>query len=105
MNFSRCESLMDSCEANGDHWSDQETLLLLEALEVFNDNWNEIADHVGTKSKAQCMLHFLRLPVEDDLLENIQVPGSKSLDSGEGRDNETSYLDANGNVSFNSCCW
>ncbi|XP_078440977.1 SWITCH/sucrose nonfermenting 3C [Wolffia australiana] len=76
LSFGRAESLTDSsCDMNGESWSDQETLLLLEGVEKFKDNWNEIADHVGTKSKAQCLLHFLRLPVEDDLLENINVPG------------------------------
>lgn len=91
------------CDINGDQWSDQETLLLLEALEVFNDNWNEIADHVGTKSKAQCMLHFLRLPVEDGLLENIHVPGTNPSDSAEGRGKETLHPNANGDHSLPSC--
>lgn len=31
-------------------WSQQETLLLLEGLEMFGDDWTEVADHVGTKS-------------------------------------------------------
>lgn len=47
-----------------DEWSDQETLLLLEGLEMFGDNWNEIADHVGSKTVQQCVLQFLRLPIE-----------------------------------------
>jgi hypothetical protein len=41
-------------------WIDQETLLLLEGIEKLNDNWNHIAGHVGTKSKAQ-LLGGLRL--------------------------------------------
>lgn len=51
-------------DQDGDNWTDQETLLLLEAVELYNENWVQIADHVGSKSKAQCILHFLRLPVE-----------------------------------------
>ncbi|XP_019099134.1 PREDICTED: LOW QUALITY PROTEIN: SWI/SNF complex subunit SWI3C-like [Camelina sativa] len=62
-------------DQDGDNWSDQETLLLLEAVELYNENWIQIADHVGSKSKAQCILHFLRLPVEDGLLDNVEVPG------------------------------
>jgi hypothetical protein len=66
----------------GSHrWTDQETLLLLEGIEKLNDNWNHIAGHVGTKSKAQCIHHFIRLPVADGLLENIEVPEA-SLTSG-----------------------
>ncbi len=45
-------------------WTDQETLLLLEGLEMFGENWNDIAEHVGSKTPQQCMLHFLRLPIE-----------------------------------------
>lgn len=33
-------------------WTDMDTLLLLEGLELFGDNWAEISDHVGTKSQV-----------------------------------------------------
>ncbi|KAK7320982.1 hypothetical protein VNO77_30996 [Canavalia gladiata] len=76
IDFIRVDSTVDYDDLDGDCWTDQETLLLLEAVEVYNENWNEIAEHVGTKSKAQCILHFLRLPVEDGKLENINVSNS-----------------------------
>ena len=50
-------------------WSDQETLLLLEGLEMHGDNWDAISDHVGSRSKEQCIAHFLQLPIEDPYLE------------------------------------
>ncbi|KAG9458925.1 hypothetical protein H6P81_003433 [Aristolochia fimbriata] len=81
IDFIRVDPSRDYSDIDGDCWSDQETLLLLEALELFNDNWNEIADHVGTKTKAQCILHFIRLPMEDGLLENIELPISSSVSS------------------------
>ncbi|KAL4271088.1 hypothetical protein S245_025875 [Arachis hypogaea] len=80
IDFVRVDSSRDYGEGDGDSWTDQETLLLLEAMEIYNENWNEIAEHVGTKSKAQCILHFLRLPMEDGKLENINIP-SVSLPS------------------------
>jgi SWI/SNF related-matrix-associated actin-dependent regulator of chromatin subfamily C len=61
---------------NGGGWTDQETLLLLEALELYGENWTEIAEHVATKSKSQCILHFVRLPVEDPFLEDMETPGT-----------------------------
>ncbi|KAJ4762636.1 SWI/SNF complex subunit SWI3D [Rhynchospora pubera] len=76
--------LMESAEApgaGGATWTDEETLLLLEALELFGANWNEIADHVGTKTKAQCMLHFLEVPIEDSFLyanEDNTTDGTKN---------------------------
>ncbi|CAL0305499.1 unnamed protein product [Lupinus luteus] len=78
LDFIRVDLARDYSELDGDSWSDQETLLLLEAVEIYNENWNEIAVHVGTKSKAQCILHFLRLPMEDGKLENINVPSMSS---------------------------
>ncbi|KAF0894570.1 hypothetical protein E2562_001871 [Oryza meyeriana var. granulata] len=74
LDFQRVDGDKDRSENDGDNWTDQETLLLLEGIEKYNDNWNDIAEHVGTKSKAQCIYHFIRLPVEDGLLENIKVP-------------------------------
>ncbi|PHU10594.1 hypothetical protein BC332_22454 [Capsicum chinense] len=55
--------------ASGGKWTDQETLLLLEALELYKENWNEIAEHVATKTKAQCILHFIEMPIEDRFLD------------------------------------
>jgi len=63
-----------------DEWTDQETLLLLEGIELHNDNWTEVADHVRTKTAEQCVLHFVRLPIEDPYLEDqlsrIAIAGS-----------------------------
>lgn len=74
LDFIRVDSTRYYGDLDGDSWTDQETLLLLEAMEIYNENWNEIAEHVGSKSKAQCILHFLRLPMEEGKLENINVP-------------------------------
>ncbi|KAK8529911.1 hypothetical protein V6N13_102802 [Hibiscus sabdariffa] len=60
--------LMEPADApglSGGNWTDQETLLLPEALELYKENWNEIAEHVATKTKAQCILRFVQMPIED----------------------------------------
>lgn len=46
-------------------WSDAETLLLLEAIEMYDEDWNTIAEHVGTKTRDQCLYHFLQLPIDE----------------------------------------
>lgn len=51
-------------------WTDQETLLLLEGLELYRDDWNRVAEHVGSRTQDECILHFLRLPIEDLFLEH-----------------------------------
>ena len=46
-------------------WTEQETLLLLEGLELYQEDWSKIAQHVGTRTRDQCLLQFLQLPIED----------------------------------------
>ena len=53
-----------------EEWSEEETLLLLEAIEMFDEDWSKIAEHVGTRSREQCVLKFLQLPIEDEFLES-----------------------------------
>uniref|UniRef100_A0AAY4CW24 SWI/SNF related, matrix associated, actin dependent regulator of chromatin, subfamily c, member 2 n=1 Tax=Denticeps clupeoides TaxID=299321 RepID=A0AAY4CW24_9TELE len=50
-------------------WTEQETLLLLEGLEMHKDDWNKVSEHVGSRTQDECILHFLRLPIEDPYLE------------------------------------
>ncbi|XP_036413983.1 SWI/SNF complex subunit SMARCC1 isoform X1 [Colossoma macropomum] len=54
-------------------WTEQETLLLLEALEMYKDDWNKVSEHVGSRTQDECILHFLRLPIEDPYLENSET--------------------------------
>ncbi|KAK3825737.1 MAG: hypothetical protein J3Q66DRAFT_328476 [Benniella sp.] len=63
--FIRFQSQHQSTE---EPWTDQETLLLLEGLELHDEDWNMVAEHVGTRSREQCILHFLQLPIEDPYL-------------------------------------
>lgn len=54
---------------NEEDWTDQEILLLLEGLEMHQEDWDRVAEHVGTRTREQCILKFLRLPIEDPYLE------------------------------------
>ncbi|KAI9826267.1 MAG: hypothetical protein M1826_006689 [Phylliscum demangeonii] len=50
-------------------WTDTEMLLMLEGLEMFDENWNAISDHVGTRTREECILKFLQLEIEDKYLD------------------------------------
>ena len=50
-------------------WTEDELLLLLEGLESYDDNWNKIADHVGSRTREECVIKFLQLEIEDKYLE------------------------------------
>lgn len=52
-------------------WSDSELVLLLEGLENFDDNWEQIANHVGTRTKEECVMKFLQLEIEDKYVEDM----------------------------------
>ncbi|KAG1119248.1 hypothetical protein G6F42_013017 [Rhizopus arrhizus] len=49
-------------------WTTQETLRLLEGVERFDDDWLMISEHVGSRSKEQCITRFLQLPINDEFL-------------------------------------
>ncbi|KAI8060384.1 SWIRM domain-containing protein [Gilbertella persicaria] len=49
-------------------WTEQEDVLLLEGLEMYPEDWDKIATHVGTKTRDACILHYLKLPTVDPTL-------------------------------------
>jgi SWI/SNF related-matrix-associated actin-dependent regulator of chromatin subfamily C len=52
-----------------DPWTDQETLYLLEGLEMYGDlDWDQVSRHVGTRTKEECIRHFIQLPIQDPYL-------------------------------------
>lgn len=55
--------------ASDDDWSDEETLKLLEGLEMYEEDWGSIALHVGTRSREQCITKFIQLPIQDKYLD------------------------------------
>ena len=50
-------------------WSDGEVLKLLEAMERYDEDWSEIADYVGTRTKEECVVKFLQFEIEDKYLD------------------------------------
>ena len=55
--------------SSSDNWTDQEILLLLEGVEMCNDDWSLIEEHVSTRSTQQCIWKFLELAIEDSYLD------------------------------------
>ena len=73
----------DNDEVKNNNWTDAEIIALLEALENFDESWNQVADKVGTRTKEECVLKFLQLEIEDQYQETA-VGGANygSLDQG-----------------------
>ncbi|KAK7310639.1 hypothetical protein RJT34_08261 [Clitoria ternatea] len=92
--------LMEPAEVPGvssGNWTDQETLLLLEALELYKENWNEIAEHVATKSKAECILHFVQMPIEDAFVncgDDVDASCKGNVDAATIDNDSSVHIDA-----------
>eukprot|EP00775_Hariotina_reticulata_P005697 gene5697-5935_t len=63
-------------QPSSDDWRPEETMLLLEGLELYKEDWAAIAAHVGTRSQAACLMHFVRLPIEDQFIDDVAGMGS-----------------------------
>lgn len=50
-------------------WTPEEEMLLVEGIEMYKDNWKSVAAYVKTKTVEQCVLHFLKMGIQDPLLE------------------------------------
>ncbi|CAN6665417.1 chromatin structure-remodeling complex protein Rsc8p [Trichomonascus vanleenenianus] len=59
---------IDQAQQASTSWKDQEILLLLEGVEMYEDNWDAVAYHVGTRDKESCIIKFLQMPIEDPYL-------------------------------------
>ncbi|KAI8985483.1 SWIRM domain-containing protein [Pilobolus umbonatus] len=65
--FIRIES-EDERTGMEEDWREDETLRLLEGVDRYEDDWLLISEHVGSKSKEQCITRFLQLPINDEFL-------------------------------------
>lgn len=78
------------------NWSDQEILLLLEGIEMYEDQWDLIVEHVGgNKNLEDCVEKFLTLPIEDNYIHDIrnETKNKKLLnDNGTNEKPETSSM-------------
>jgi SWI/SNF related-matrix-associated actin-dependent regulator of chromatin subfamily C len=73
--FVRIDGASAAAGAAAGGWSEQEEVLLLEALELHGEDWTKIAAHVGTKSPVDCVLRFMQLPIEEDIVADLEAAG------------------------------
>lgn len=60
-------------------WSDGEILRLLEALERYDENWDEIAEYVGTRTREECVVKFLQFEIEDKYIDSEPINRSTGI--------------------------
>ena len=59
-------------KSKGAGWSDQEHLLLLGGIELFGENFDKVAEHVGTKNKLDCIMQFLQMPIDEECVSTLR---------------------------------
>ncbi|KAF3917444.1 hypothetical protein ABW21_db0207583 [Orbilia brochopaga] len=67
--FSRDDDVNYQAVDRDTPWTDEETISLLDAIEAYKGDWNKIAEYVGSRTREQCVVHFLQMPIEDKYLE------------------------------------
>lgn len=74
-------------------WTEQELLLLFEGIEMFatfdnqpqslfannNGQWDKISEYIGTKTREQCLVKFIQLPIEDRYLNKLINPEKEDV--------------------------
>lgn len=70
-----------------DDWADAEVLLLLEGIEMYDDDWVAVSEHVGTRSREACIVKFLQLPIDEGYhdLEAGGAPGAATAGASGAR--------------------
>ena len=80
-------------------WSEQETLALLEALDMFDEDWNKVAEHVPGRTREECVMKFLQLEIEDKYLEaDVPQQDSTPISLGFLRDGRIPFSQADNPV-------
>ncbi|KAI5181264.1 SWI/SNF related-matrix-associated actin-dependent regulator of chromatin subfamily C [Nematocida sp. AWRm80] len=59
-------------------WSPKEEMLLLEGIEMYKDDWKSVSAHVKTKTIEQCVLHFLKIGIQEPFIEMEAISFSES---------------------------
>lgn len=60
-------------------WNDSEIIKLLEAIERYDEDWAEVAEYVGTRTKEECVIKFLQFEIEDKYLDAEPITKSTGL--------------------------
>ncbi|KAL0081446.1 SWIRM domain-containing protein [Phycomyces blakesleeanus] len=69
-------------------WTKDEEKQLLEGLELYDDDWNKVADHVGCRTRDACVLHYLDLSTKDPFVDTeIAKLGILQFDKSEPTEN------------------
>ncbi|KAI1979710.1 SWI/SNF and RSC complex subunit Ssr2 [Ophidiomyces ophidiicola] len=67
-------------------WSEPEVLLLLEALENFDDDWRKVERHVRSRTAEECVMKFLQMEIEPKFMDDIAGDGLPEQNLLRGQD-------------------
>nr|GMD07815.1 SWI/SNF complex subunit SWI3C [Ipomoea batatas]GMD68827.1 SWI/SNF complex subunit SWI3C [Ipomoea batatas] len=75
LDFVKLSSMKDYGDIDGETWTDQETLLLLEGMQLYKENWIQVAEHGMVAEVCQRIEHDLKIigvaAIEDKLQDGV----------------------------------
>lgn len=65
-NKRKSEEETSSSKKQKDNWTTEELRKLLVGIKTYKNDWFKVSEEVKTKSPSECILKFLKLPIEDN---------------------------------------
>lgn len=79
-----------------DQWSIEETKKLLEAIDKYDDKWDEIAKvFEGKRTKADCIIHLMQLPIKENVSFKVTDLNMTNTDIKKPKDELSAVTDQN----------
>ena len=85
--FIRIENPLYSPVDRDGEWSQAEVVRLLEGIERYDEDWGQISEHVGSRTREECVLQFLQMDIEGKYLESelpLDAPTGLNMLGGAG---------------------
>ena len=79
-----------------DQWTVEETKKLLEAIDKYDDNWDEIEKvFEGKRTKTDCIIHLMQLPIKENVSFKVTDLNMTNTDTRKPKDELNAVTDQN----------
>ena len=77
---------MEALQPEGE-WSTEQTIKLLELINEHGENWDEIVNQLdNSKSKEQCISHFINLPINENTSEKFNEINAMAMKTSQAKE-------------------
>ena len=96
--FTHCENTINSALDQEAEWSLEDDLKLLTGISEYskgNVDWIKVSDLFPNKTREECLLHFLRMPIQESFLEGKLIKGWLHAYNGQDENSHSPSLGLN----------